>query len=112
VHLLLHIYGHQLSLHASHVFCYVETKRPELAELLRLVTPRYAAYWKEIGMCLGIESGQLDIIKLNNVADANRSCNDLWKKWLMIDMDATWEKLFKAIDSAIASLGLSGAYAG
>lgn len=94
------------------MLCYVETKRPELAELLRLITPRYAACWKEIGICLGIEPEQLDVIKLNNFGDASRSCNDLWKKWLMVDVNATWEKLFKAIDSAAASLGSSGACAG
>ena len=72
--------------------------------MLKFVTPKYAAYWKEIGVCLGIEQGQLNVIKLNNPGDANRSCNDVWEKWLMIDVNATWEKLFIAIDSATTSM--------
>ena len=28
-------------------------------------------------------------------------CKDLWKRWLEVDSNATWEKLFTAIDSAV-----------
>ena len=86
------------------IYSHLETKRPELKELFKFVTPKYAAYWKEVGVYLGIEPGQLDAIKLNNCGDANRSCNDVLAKWLKIDVNATWEKLFEAIDFAIISL--------
>ena len=72
-----------------------------MKDLYKYVTPCYAAHWEDIGVYLDIELGQLKIIKKNNPSDASDCCKDLWKKWLEADSDATWEKLFAAIDSVV-----------
>ena len=79
----------------------VGTDRPKLKDLYKHVTPCYAAHWEDIGVYLDIEIGHLKVIKRDNPGDTNGCCKDLWKKWLEVDCDATWEKLFNAIDSAI-----------
>jgi len=80
---------------------HTETTKPKLKELCKYVTPQYAAYWKEIGIFLDFEPGELEIIKHNNPVDAIRSCNDMFIKWLERDCNASWEKFFDAFDSAI-----------
>ena len=49
---------------------------------------------------MDIELGHLKIIKADHPGDSSGCCKDLWKKWLELDSDATWEKLFTAIDDA------------
>ena len=56
-------------------------------------------------MYLDIELGHLKIFKVDHPGDACGCCKDLWKKWLELDPDATWEKLFNAIDSALPYIG-------
>ena len=82
---------------------YLGTDRPKLKDLYKHVTPCYAAHWEDIGIYLDIELGHLKAIKKNNPGDVSDCCKDLWKKWLETDPDATWEKLFVAIDSAVPS---------
>ena len=86
----------------------IVTDRPKLKDLYKHVTPCYAAYWEDIGVYLDIELGRLKIIKADHPGDTSACCKDLWKKWLEVDTDATWEKLFTAIDSAVPST--SGSY--
>ena len=54
-------------------------------------------------MYLDIELGQLKIIKADHPGDTSGCCKGLWKKWLEVDADATWDKLFTGIDSAVPS---------
>ena len=82
-------------------------ERPKLKDLYKHVTPCYAAYWEDIGVYLDIEIGHLKVIKRDNPGDTSGCCKDLWKKWLEVDCDATWEKLFNAIDSAVPSTSTS-----
>ena len=82
---------------------HAESTKPELKDLCKYVTPRYASYWKEIGIFLDFKPEQLDIIKMDNPADAKRSCTDMFIKWLQIDPNASWEKFFTALDSAIGA---------
>ena len=77
--------------------------RPQLKNLYKHVTPCYAAHWEDIGVYLDMEIGHLKVIKRDNPGDTSGCCKDLWKKWLEVDTDATWEKLFTAIDSVIDS---------
>ena len=87
-----------LGLHYTYV--YTETERPELKDLCKYVLPQYAAQWKMIGIFLGMQPGQLDVIKEDNPTNANGCCIDLFTKWLQGSKDATtWEKMFEAIDS-------------
>ena len=80
---------------------YIGTTRPELHELCAHVTPRYAAYWKEIGILLGFNADQLEIIRCDNLGNTQRSCNGMFNKWLQTNYNATWEMFFKAFDLAI-----------
>ena len=80
-----------------------ETDRPTLKDLYKHATPHYAAYWEDIGIYLDIEPGCLKIIQKDNPGDASGCCKDLWKKWLEVDLNATWEKLFTAIDDVVIS---------
>ena len=69
-----------------------------MKDLYKHVTPCYAAQWKDIGVHLDIQSGHLNTIKANHPGDVDGCCKDLWEKWLELDPDATWDKLFTAID--------------
>ena len=91
----------------ENTFLPVGTDRPKLKDLYRHVTPCCAAHWEDIGIYLDIELGHLKIIKTDHPGDSSGCCKELWKKWLEVDPDATWEKLFAAIDSAIPSISSS-----
>ena len=81
----------------------VGSDRPKLKDLYKHATPCYAAHWEDIGVYLDIELGRLNIIKADHPGDTSGCCKDLWKKWLELDPDATWEKLFTAIDDCTVS---------
>ena len=88
------------------VTSFIETERPELRDLCRYVLPLYAAHWWEIGIFLNIKPGQLEVIKSDNPADANRCCSVLFIKWLQGTGNITWEKMFEAIDLATVSFSI------
>ena len=80
----------------------------ELKDLYEHVTPRYAVHWKVIGTLLGLPTETLDIIEYDN---CNRGgvvacCNAMLVKWLEVDKDASWKKMFKAIQSPAVSTGI------
>ena len=79
-----------------------------MKDLYKHVTPCYAAYWEDIGIYLDIVPGHLKIIKADHPGDTIGCCKDMWKKWLEVDLDATWEKLFAAIDSAVSTSSSAG----
>ena len=79
--------------------------------MFKFVTPRYASYWKEIGIFLDFKSEELEIIKMDNPADTKRSCNDMFIKWLQTDSNASWEKFFNALDLAVGAMSTSSASA-
>ena len=81
----------------------VGSERPKLKDLYKHVTPCYAAQWEDIGVYLDIELGHLQTIKADHPGDTSGCCKDLWKKWLELDPNATWEKLFTAIDDCTAA---------
>ena len=83
-----------------------------MKDLYKHVTPYYAAQWEDIGVYLDIELGHLRIIKADHPGDTSGCCKDLWKKWLELDPDATWEKLFTAIDDCAAVPSASSSTAG
>ena len=68
----------------------------------RHVINKYAVYWEQIGENLDIP--HLDTIKHNHHSHPtpNKEClKDVLKKWLDIDVHATWKKLQEAINQAI-----------
>ena len=46
------------------------------------------------------------MIKLDNPADANGCCIDLFGKWLQGTDNVTWKKMFEAIDLATVSFSI------
>ena len=76
----------------------VHSTKPSLADLQNHITPNYAAQWTVIGTQLGISSGILQGIQASFPVDAFHCCNMMLEKWLDTDCNATWGKLYKAID--------------
>ena len=72
---------------------------PLLKDLYEHITPQYAADWKVMGTLLGLSTGELRIIEHDNYHKAVPCCNVMLEKWLDVDTNATWEKLFRVIES-------------
>jgi len=85
------------------LFFITATRAPLLKDLYKHITPQYAVDWKVIGTLLGLPSGTLDIIEHDNHHKAAPCCNAMLKKWLEVDTSASWEKLFKVIESPAVS---------
>ena len=71
---------------------------PLLKDLYQHITPQYATDWIVIGTLLGLPSGTLNIIEHDNMYKATHCCNAMLKKWLEVDITATWGKLFAVIE--------------
>ena len=76
---------------------------PSLKDLYKQITPEYAPFWREIGILLGLSDAKIRIIQANNPSDVKRCCNEMLAQWLRVDPDASWEKLFAAINSLVIS---------
>ena len=82
---------------------FTATSTPLLKDLHSHITPHYAAHWRVIGTQLGLPCETLDIIEQDNVYRSVPCCNTMWNKWLKMDTSASWEKLFKVIESPAVS---------
>ena len=76
---------------------------PLLKDLYELISPNFGAEWKVIGTCLSLPIGELNIIEANYPNNARCCCNEMLEKWLEMDPNASWEKLFTAIESPAVS---------
>jgi len=76
---------------------------PSLKDLYRHITPRYAVDWIVIGTLLGLPSGALDIIERDKFYQTKDCCNAMLRKWLQVDINASWGKLFTVIESPAVS---------
>ena len=74
-------------------------KKPLLKQLQNLVTPYYAASWKEIGLQLGIAQGILQTIEIKFQTDVETCCAEMFKEWLDTDVTASWSKLIQVVYS-------------
>ena len=72
---------------------------PLLKDLQQYITPHYAAEWEVIGTQLGLPSGELKAIRRGDPTDVKWCCNEMWIHWLKEDTTASWEKLFRVIES-------------
>ena len=79
------------------------TSTPLLKDLYNHITPHHAARWKVIGTLLDLPSGTLDIIEHDNHHKAVPCCNAMLKKWLEVDLSASWNKLLSVIQSPAMS---------
>ena len=77
----------------------MHSKIPLLQELQNLVTPYYAASWKEIGLQLGIAQGILQCIEIKFQTDVEKCCAEMFTKWLDTDVTASWGKLIQILNS-------------
>jgi len=76
---------------------------PLLKELYILITPDYAAYWKEIGVLLDIPEGRLAAINSNYPSDTMKCCNEMLAIWLKCNASVKWRDIITAVDSPAIS---------
>ena len=81
----------------------MKKQRPDLKNLENLVTPTYACCWKEIGVQLNIPTGILNSIEMGFPTNPTWCCNKMWMHWDEIDIEASWDRVIKAIDSPAVS---------
>ena len=74
-------------------------KKPLYKHLQSLVTPYYAASWKEIGLQLGIAQGILQTIEIKFQTDVETCCDEMFTEWLDTDVTASWGKLIQVVYS-------------
>ena len=72
---------------------------PLLKDLIEYIVPRYAAHWKTIGTLLGLSSGVLETIEAGWPINVSWCCQRMLEKWLEVDTNASWGKLFTVIES-------------
>lgn len=83
-----------------YVFTIVNTV-PSLKDLCEYIIPHYAVHWKLIGTQLGLSGDALDIIEVDNIYKAVPCCNAMFSQWLELHSDASWKKVFSAIESPL-----------
>ena len=80
---------------------------PLLKDLIEQITPRYAVEWKLIGTLLGLPRGRLDAVEVDYPHRIKDRCNQMLYNWLLVDDNASWEKLFTVIESPAVSSQVS-----
>ena len=69
--------------------------------------PYCAVKWRELGEALGMSSWQLDIIKEDNLDSCKKRCQEMLKKWIELDVSASWGKLVNAVNKIHTNLTVS-----
>ena len=72
--------------------------RPRLFDVQANISPQVAEDWREIATPLGVPTEELDTIEANFRRDKDRY-NQMLSKWLDIDLDASWQKLYNVIQA-------------
>ena len=78
---------------------YVAAEKPRMKGLYRFLTD-YCAYWRPIGLKLGLQSSVLDLIEADYHLKQRECFRETLQKWLQQDIHATWRKLELAITNA------------
>ena len=71
---------------------------PSPRDLQRHFTPTYCTHWREIGIDLGLSDVALDEIEADNPTSVRKCCTAMLAKWLSLDNEPTWKKMFCAIE--------------
>ena len=77
--------------------------KPDLADILKCVVPKIAAKYYQVGMCLGIESTTLDIVKTDHAHEGcEEICLQMFDRWLRVgprtgDKERTWRTVLAAV---------------
>ena len=77
--------------------------RPTELYLNRLFIEKHATKWRNIGLELSITSAALDIIDEDYPTKIKERCKAMLKVWLQKDPEASWEKLFCAVEATDAT---------
>ena len=77
--------------------------RPSLKDICEHIIPQYAVKWKVIGTLLGVPSGAMDVIEVDQHTSVERCCIEMFVKWLDIDPNASWRNLITIIESPAVS---------
>ena len=82
------------------MFYHKGTDRPTLKLLNSHVRDKVAPKWYDLGVQLlsSEQSVKLDIIKEDHPANTSMCCTELFKYWLDVDTDASWNKLIAALE--------------
>ena len=77
-----------------------EDDKPTLKLLNKYVRDEVAPHWYAFGVQLlqNEYMKQLDIIEKNHPRDVQRCCTEMFKYWLQIDTEATWNKLTDSLE--------------
>ena len=81
----------------------MKKKRPDLKDLEKLVSSKYAYCWENIGIQLSIPIEKIKCIERDNPNNVMLCCTDMWVHWLQVDTTASWYKVIKVIDSPVIS---------
>ena len=73
--------------------------KPDIQLLNRLVRPKAAHKWKDLGAQLMISMDRLEVIDQNNPRDAEACCTEMFTAWLRNDIEASWTKLVNALNA-------------
>ena len=79
--------------------CSIGNDKPAI-KLLINYEGKIAPYWHNLGMQLFPERQihHLDIIQQNHLANNERCCTEMFKYWLDVDTEASWNKLINALE--------------
>ena len=76
----------------------VGTNKPTIKSLIKY-RGKLALHWRDLGIQLLQEKdiNRLNIIKENHPTDIERCCDEMIKRWLDVDTEASWDKLIHAL---------------
>ena len=82
------------------IFLCVGTDKPTVKLLNIYVKDKVTPKWYDLGVQLlsTEQSCKLDIIKLDHPNDTTMCCTEMFKYWLDVDVDASWNKLIAALE--------------
>lgn len=86
-------------MHIYNVINLLSELRPKEVYLDRLFIENYAINWRKIGLELNMTSVTLDIIKVDYPHEVKERCRAMLKVWLQKDSEASWGKLFNAVEA-------------
>ena len=74
--------------------------KPTVRLLNMHVRDKVAPKWFELGMQLlsSKQSEKLNIIRQDHPADTNTCCTEMFRHWLDVDTEASWNKLIAALE--------------
>ena len=68
--------------------------------LLKELSTRVSAIWEDIGLCLGLSTDSLDIIKKDNPGDSKSCFREMIKIWWRrVDPPPSWSAIIEAVET-------------